>query len=238
MLRVVRNGSKRLEYELRQTGRKDILFHILPGQTLKVYAPQFMHLRAIDEIVRKRMDEMLDKQAELDAKLSENNAEHPVADGSDLHVCGKTYKLKLICSSETELSIEDGICCLKLPRPEDATAVREALRRGFVDLALKTIPARLRYWAPRLGVSYGRVTLRDQETRWGSCSAKHNLNFNWRIILAPPEVLDYVVIHELCHLLEFNHSPRFWKLVESQMPDYSYWKNWLKQHADDLHAYF
>ena len=238
MLRVVRSGSKRLEYELRQTGRKDILFHILPGQTLKVYAPQFMHLRDIDEIVRKRIDEMLAKQAELDAKLSENNAAHPVSDGSALHFGGKTYTLKLIPSSETGLSFENEICYLKLPQPEDERAVRETLRRGFVDLALKTIPARLRYWAPRLGVTYGRVTLRDQKTRWGSCSAKHNLNFNWRLILAPPEVLDYVVIHELCHLVEFNHSPRFWKLVESQMPDYSYWKNWLKQHTDDLYSYF
>ena len=78
------------------------------------------------------------------------------------------------------------------------------------------------------------MTVRDQRSRWGSCSSKHNLNFNWKLILAPPQALDYVVVHELCHLHEFNHSLRFWRLVESQMPDYEAWKKWLKIHGSEL----
>ena len=89
-------------------------------------------------------------------------------------------------------------------------------------------------YAPRIGVSYGRVAIRDQRSRWGSCSAKGNLNFNWKLIMAPPEALTYVVIHELCHLIEFNHSPRFWALVQAQMPEYEIWKKWLKQHGGEL----
>ena len=84
------------------------------------------------------------------------------------------------------------------------------------------------------GGNIQQVHSRDQRSRWGSCSSKHNLNFNWKLILAPPQALDYVVVHELCHLHEFNHSPRFWRLVESQMPDYEAWKKWLKIHGSEL----
>ena len=88
--------------------------------------------------------------------------------------------------------------------------------------------------AGQLGVDYGRITVRCQTSRWGSCSAKGNLNFNWKLIMAPPQVLDYVVIHELCHLIEFNHSPRFWGLVCAQMPEYLDWKKWLDRHGSEL----
>jgi len=77
-------------------------------------------------------------------------------------------------------------------------------------------------------VTYGRITIRNQKTRWGSCSSKGNLNFNCLLMLAPPEVLDYVVVHELCHRMEMNHSKRFWSLVETVLPDYREQEKWLK----------
>ena len=96
------------------------------------------------------------------------------------------------------------------------------------------IPTRVEHFAAQIGVTYGRITLRCQKTRWGSCSTAGNLNFNVLLMLAPPEVLNYVVIHELCHRIEFNHSPRFWSLVERQMPEYEDWKKWLKRHGSEL----
>ncbi len=93
---------------------------------------------------------------------------------------------------------------------------------------------RAEYYARQMQVSYGRVAVKDQKTRWGSCSAKGNLNFNWRLILAPGEVLDYVVVHELAHRREMNHSVRFWNLVESVLPDYQQRKRWLKENGDRL----
>lgn len=98
------------------------------------------------------------------------------------------------------------------------------------------IPARVAHFAPAVGVSYGRVALRIQKTRWGSCSAKGNLNFNCLLVLAPPEVLDYVVVHELCHRIEMNHSPRFWAEVERVLPGYRDQRRWLKQHGGELMA--
>ena len=91
--------------------------------------------------------------------------------------------------------------------------------------------------APALGVSYGMVQIRDQRTRWGSCSARGNLSFNWRLALAPFEVLDYVVVHELCHLREPNHSKRFWRLVASRRPGWRRQRDWLTTNGPELLAF-
>lgn len=94
--------------------------------------------------------------------------------------------------------------------------------------AAEVIETRCRYYAPVMGVSYGTVTIREQKTRWGSCSMKGNLNFNWKLVLMPSEILDYVVVHELAHRIQMNHSAAFWAEVEKILPDYKERKQWLK----------
>ena len=106
----------------------------------------------------------------------------------------------------------------------------------LADRACKVIPERVAYFASLAGVDYGMITIRNQRTRWGSCSAKGNLNFNCLLMLAPPEVLDYVVVHELCHRKEMNHSPKFWEEVERIMPDYKERERWLKENGKLLMA--
>jgi predicted metal-dependent hydrolase len=91
--------------------------------------------------------------------------------------------------------------------------------------------------AAELGVRWSRIEIRDQRSRWGSCSTRGNLSFNWRLVLAPFEVLDYVVVHELCHLREPNHSRRFWRLVESRRPDWRAHRDWLHEHGPELLAF-
>ena len=91
--------------------------------------------------------------------------------------------------------------------------------------------------APEIGVEPVRVQIRDQRSRWGSCSTRGTLSFNWRLVLAPFDVLDYVVVHELCHLREPNHSLRFWKLVEQRRPDWRAQRDWLHEHGPELLAF-
>ena len=100
--------------------------------------------------------------------------------------------------------------------------------------AAKVIPERVAYFAGIVGVSYGRITIRCQKTRWGSCSSKGNLNFNCLLMLAPPEVLDSVVVHELCHLKEMNHSKAFYDEVLRAYPNYREDHKWLKEHGSEL----
>lgn len=106
--------------------------------------------------------------------------------------------------------------------------------RQMAEHALAVFPKKVKYYADILQVTYGRITIRSQKTRWGSCSAKGNLNFNCLLMLAPDEVIDYVIVHELCHRLEMNHSPAFWSLVESVLPDYKTRQKWLKDYGKEL----
>lgn len=104
----------------------------------------------------------------------------------------------------------------------------------LADQALAVIPQRVRYYAPLVGVTYGRITIRNQRSKWGSCSSQGNLNFNCLLMLAPPEVIDSVVVHELCHRKEMNHSPRFYAEVYRVFPEYDKWNKWLKENGGSL----
>ena len=104
----------------------------------------------------------------------------------------------------------------------------------LADKALKYIPQRVEYFSKIVGVDYGRITIRNQRTRWGSCSSKGNLNFNCLLMLTPTEVIDYVVVHELCHRKEMNHSKNFWIEVEKVIPDYKRSVKWLKNEGSQI----
>ena len=108
----------------------------------------------------------------------------------------------------------------------DAAQEKELRERAKSVLAQRTA-----YFARQVGVTYGRITVRDQKTRWGSCSQTGNLNFNFRLILAPLEVLDYVVVHELCHRRQMNHSAQFWQEVAQVLPNYRERKAWLTENG-------
>ncbi len=112
--------------------------------------------------------------------------------------------------------------------------ITEEMRKSGMERARIIIPERVEYYAGLMGISYGRITIREQKTRWGSCSSKGNLNFNWKLTLMPQEILDYVVVHELAHRKEMNHSKDFWKIVEKVLPDYRERRRRLKELAAAL----
>ena len=113
-------------------------------------------------------------------------------------------------------------------KPEEVALLREKARKLVTD--------RVKYYAPIIGVTYGRIAIRTQHTRWGSCSGKGNLNFNCLLALVPPDVLNYVVVHELCHRKELNHSEKFWKEVERIVPDFKVQRKWLRENGNILIA--
>ncbi len=126
----------------------------------------------------------------------------------------------------------------RVRRELESTAQQDALSedeiRRLADAALRDIPQRVERFAPLVGVTYGRITIRNQKSRWGSCSSKGNLNFNCLLMLMPDEIRDYVVVHELCHRLEMNHSAKFWAHVERVLPDYKSRRKWLRENGGNI----
>ncbi len=119
-------------------------------------------------------------------------------------------------------------------KQDQKMVITQEMRKAGVEKAMEIFPKRVEYYARLMGISYGRITIREQKTRWGSCSGRGNLNFNWKLTLMPPEILDYVVVHELAHRKEMNHSRDFWKIVEQVLPDYQKRRKRLKELSAEL----
>ncbi len=226
MRRSVRAGGRIIEYELVQTSRASVELRVLPDG-VRVFAPKSFPLRQADRLVAERADWIAEARARLDAYKAREENRYPMTEGMPVPVEGRPLTLRLRWAARRSAWTEGADLILSGPdlSPE---AVREQLRDYLIERAKKRLAERLNHYAPLIGRSPGRVTIREQRTKWGSCSSQGNLNFNWKLIMAPPEALDYVVIHELCHLYDFNHSPKFWARVAAFQPDYATWRDFLR----------
>ncbi|MBQ5770697.1 MAG: M48 family metallopeptidase [Clostridia bacterium] len=230
MKRVVKKDGKSLEYTLIcSVNRRNVLLQALPEGKVRVYAPKNARLREMDNLVLSRWEWIADahRQYALEGNRTAFNPENGVL------IEGRRTPVRMIRAVKPGCKLENGILSVFVPS-EDNRRAEEEIKKYLSKLALIKIREALELYAPTVNREYGRVTIREQKTRWGSCSSKKNLNFNWKLILAPKEALHYVVIHELCHLIHFNHSEKFWKEVESRMPEYDIWRKWLKANGREL----
>lgn len=154
-------------------------------------------------------------------------------EGANVPIGGKMHLIVHSGSLRGVTHIENGRIIVSGPTESIPRKVKSFLK----ELAKKEITARVEIEALKLGVKYNKITIRDMETRWGSCSGKKNLNFSWRLILAPREILEYIATHEVAHLREMNHSRKFWDIVEKLNPQHLNARKWLKEHGAMLHMY-
>jgi len=162
-------------------------------------------------------------------------------DGEMLLFKGNSYPLKVLESTGriTNVNLTDDQLLVELKSGIPSDIRREELRRHlekwYIRQARELITERLELFSSIIGVKVNNVRLKNQKTRWGSCSRKRNLNFNWKLIMAPIVIVDYVIVHELCHIKQMNHSPQFWVLVENQISDYKMMRKWLKENGGKLY---
>lgn len=128
-------------------------------------------------------------------------------------------------------------CFLFVPYDADYAYRKTALEKWYRKEAAAIIREKAEDYGKSLGVTFEHIHIKDQKSCWGSCSSKRNLNFNWRLLMAPEPVLDYVVIHELCHLKHMNHSKHFWGQVENICPAYKQYRQWLKENGASLYLF-
>lgn len=226
MRRSVRAGRETLAYTLMQTGRSSVELRVLPTE-IRLFTPYSYPLRRADEYVAAHADWIRAAQSRFAAYADRERAAFPMTDGMAVPLEGEIHTLRLRPAARKGESIENGEIILS-GGDLDPESVAERLRACLVKRAAERLNERVEHYVPLIGRRPGRVTVRDQRTKWGSCSTLGNVNFNWKLIMAPPEALDYVVIHELCHLYEFNHSDRFWQRVERYQRDYAHWRDFLR----------
>jgi len=222
-------------YTLRVSARAHSLRLVIrPASGLEVVVPRGTSAHEIERVLRDKARWIM---RTLERVARESAAVAPaLADGSILAFAGRPLRLALQTGAPAgrfHASISGETLQLTVAR-DTHEEVRAALEAWYRRQAARVFAERLAVCNAAYGFRYGRVSIREQKSRWGSCSRKGNLNFNWRLLLAPLPVLDYVVTHELAHLKEPNHSPRFWALVASACPEYQTQRRWLRQHGREL----
>lgn len=233
-------GGERLEFLLKRSAkRKSVGLTVRDSQSLEVAAPAKMKLADVDAVVRERARWVRKKWA-MFADLEQSRQEATFAPGERWPFRGASYPLQIVeRASATPAAVAlDEHLNVTISRQLTGDAKREAVRAAlwawYRREAERWLRERVDHYSARYGFAPRAIKVKDVKSRWGSCSVKGNLNFNWRLVLAPPPVVDYVVVHELCHLRHPNHSKRFWNLVRSILPEYETQKAWLRAHGPDL----
>jgi len=215
-------------YELQHSQRRTIGFSIGPDG-LAVRVPGWVAQHEVDAALHRKADWIVRKLGEARERHRHQEANHrPLQDGATLGHLGQPLRLHLSPSGGTTARVQradaDGVPTLRVSLPPlkaDPAHLRTAVLRWLMREAELHFVARLDHYAPLLGVRWQRLGLSNARTRWGSASTDGSIRLNWRLIQFRPAVIDYVVAHELSHLREMNHSPRFWATVASVMPDYA-----------------
>ena len=194
---------------------------------LTVSAPEGSDVAALEAFVIQKRSWLYRKLAEKSALQRPASAKQYVS-GEGFPYLGRSYRLLLVDEQEVPLKLEAGR--FRMRRPE-AEAGRECFVRWYGGHARAWLWRRVEAFAPRMGVAPTGLEIRDLGHRWGSCSKSGRLNFHWAAILLPASIVEYVVVHELVHLIEANHTPEFWLRVERAMPDYEQRRQWLAEHG-------
>lgn len=198
-----------------------------------VTVPSGCRIEEADRFLRSHIDWVRERLGRVPAPV-------PLADGATIPLRGAMHRIRFIGPAQGApvVDIEDASpATLRLLVSGRVEHAARRLQDWLIAEAHNDLDDRVTWHSRKLGVRARHITLRDQTTRWGSCSASGLLSFSWRLILAPAYVLDYVAAHEVAHLREMNHGPRFWKLVAGAVPRLEEAKHWLRHEGTDLHRY-
>jgi len=233
----IKLGGQAIAYSVRRSRRaKRIFLNLSPSKGLEVVYPVGLNAPAPEELLRQKKDWILAALDRLSDKVERLPARE-YKDGEIFPLRGVPYRLKLLSVPDQNfIEVEPAEGFLEVSHPPSARCahIRATIEGFYRENAKIYLPRRVYELAEMHGFEYEKVRIKNQKTRWGSCSAKRNINLNLRLMMAPDEAIDYVIIHELCHLRELNHNPAFWALVESCCPKYRHWEAWFKQHGPSL----
>lgn len=226
--------GRRVGYTIRVSLKaKRLRISVTPGDGLVVVTPRGFDLSLLPGLLKTKESWILRHLEEADRSRVRQNP-LVLENGAQLPYRGGLLTLQVaFATRDVAAGRRDGILRVRLP-VFSAETLRQVVEAWYRAEARRVITERVTALAARFGVAYGRIYIKNQKARWGSCSSRRNLNFNWRLIMAPPEIMDYILIHELTHLEQMNHSAQFWQLVAARCPDYRRCEAWLKEQGATL----
>ncbi|WP_019601407.1 M48 family metallopeptidase [Teredinibacter turnerae] len=200
-----------------------------------VRPPQHFSEDQVDEVVRSKRMWIYRNLAEW-RDLNATAVVREWVNGETFLYSGRSYRLSLVGDQDCDLKLQDGRFCLRreLVDTEGAKGAKQAFEHYFAARGLARIRDRVKYYAPKVGVEPASVVIKEMGYRWANCSKSNALAFHWKCMMAPPQIIDYIVVHELCHIHHRNHSDKFWNEVDKVMPDYRERKNWLRLNGANL----
>lgn len=224
--KLITNGIE-IVYTLTRKKMKNIRVMVTKDGEVTVSAPVRASIDIIEKFMTKEIEWIVDRIEEMKKRADEG----ALAKGEIL-LAGKKYTIEKILGRNC-IKIDTAVITISI-KEEYNEYIREVFEKWLREYAREYFYERVRKLAKLTGRLPENVVIKDQKRAWGSCSTKGNINLNWRLIMAPPEVIDYVILHELCHMIHMNHSQEYWELVALHMPDYKEKRKWLKENGGTL----
>lgn len=232
----VEYGTKTIEFEVEYRNRKSLEISIQPPDNIRVRAPKWSSEEEILKIVKSKGKWITQKLFEFkDVEYRKRKKEY--VNGESFMYLGRNYSLEIIKNEDVkrpQVKLYRGKFYIET-NTMDQDKLKQAMEQWYREKTLEKILEKADYYKSYFNKDPNSIKVKEQKKRWGSCNSRGNLMFNWRCSMAPSNVLDYIVVHEMCHMIHLNHSKNFWKLVEKIMPDYKNRKEWLKINGIKMH---
>ena len=211
-------------YTVKRSNRKTLSIYIERDGSVSVLAPTKNTDSEIEDIITQKSYKIYKHLAERE-ELNATRAYREIANGESFLYLGRNYRLQLVNDQDVPLKLKDGYFYLLKSLQDEA---QEIFKAFYKEKAYTRITSRVNFYKSQMAVTPGVIRIMELQNRWASCSRKGDLNFHWKCLMAPLTVLDYIIVHEMAHLIHDNHSESFWNVVDKILPDYRERKSWLK----------
>jgi len=232
MQKILIVGELKIPYELITSKRKSIGIKVSNEKGVEVRTPKNISKKLLEDVLTSRAPWIQKKIKDVKAKANLKPA-HTFKSGEYIPLLGQKYRLhvdKVIEKNEECVKMDESKIYVSV-RQEDAPYIKENLIKWYKLIAEQILTKKTIYYSNEMDVSFEKVRINSPSRRWGSCGSNGNINYNWRIILAPVQIIDYLVVHELAHRKEMNHSGKFYAIVSAVLPDYATSQKWLKDNG-------
>lgn len=225
-------GNRKIDFTVEYRKRKTLSIRIDPTGKVLVIAPKGLTQEGIKELLKSKSKWILGKLKEVE-EIGYKDVKKKFVDGEFFMYLGKNYPLEIELNEgirKPEIEIFQDKIYVRISN-NDVDFLKNAMEKWYRQKCFIMINQRVGYFKEFVKKEPNNIRVKEQKKRWGSCTSKGDILFNWRCIMAPLDIIDYIVVHEMCHLIHMNHSNVFWDLVESILPDYKERRNWLKKYG-------